>query len=227
MKTIIPLLIVFFSCNYKEEVSIDYSNPTVFDNNELLELYNEDQMDRRSNDYNYDELIKRDKKRRIKVQELLDSNKLITSNDYQNAAMIFQHGEYPSSYKKAVELMEKSIQIDSTVDKWLLAAATDRYLLSMNEPQVYGTQFSQTGPWEKPWELSTIDTTIISDKQRVEYGVGTLKEIREIIARMNRKKLEDIEDELTINEIISLIITQTTENPEFDISEKAINNFGY
>ncbi len=36
--------------------------------------------------------------------------------------------------------MRKSIELDSTAIKWLLAAAIDRELLSRGKPQICGTQ---------------------------------------------------------------------------------------
>jgi len=79
--------------------------------------------------------------------------------------------------------MKKAIDLDSTINKWLLAATTDRYLLSKGEPQIYGTQFYKEG--DEPWILSEIDTTKITDAERIEYGVETLAEQRLKVIKMN------------------------------------------
>ena len=79
--------------------------------------------------------------------------------------------------------MKKAIEKDSTINKWLFAAATDRYLLSKGEPQIYGTQYQKMG--DKPWKLGKIDTTKISDDERIKYGVETLAEQREKVKQMN------------------------------------------
>ena len=79
--------------------------------------------------------------------------------------------------------MKKAIELDSTIDKWLLAATTDRYLLSKGEPQIYGTQYLKMG--DEPWKLAEIDTIKISDTERVEYGVETLAEQSEKVKQMN------------------------------------------
>lgn len=221
------LILLFSSCknNHNQEISL---HDGLRDNQELIEIYNSDQTDRRSANFGWEELNKRDLNRRKRVQELLDSNKVKSSIDYQNAAMIFQHGRGPKSYEMAVKLMEKSIEIDSTANKWLLAAATDRYLLSKNEPQIYGTQYSQSGPWEEPWRLDEIDTTKVSDAERIEFGVETLEEQRENVKRMNRKKIPDLlKQNITIEEIVKIIVSQSKKEPEYDISERAINSFGY
>ncbi|MCH2196472.1 hypothetical protein [Kordia sp.] len=97
--------------------------------------------------------------------------------------MIFQHGKESTDYGMAVKLMKKSIELDATADKWLLAAATDRYLLSKNESQVYGTQYERNQG--EPWRLSDIDTTKITDEERIEFGVQTLAQQRERVKKMN------------------------------------------
>ena len=36
-----------------------------------------------------------------------------------------------------------AIELDSTKNKWLLAASIDRELMSRNKPQIYGTQYTK------------------------------------------------------------------------------------
>ena len=45
---------------------------------------------------------------------------------------------------------------------------------------------------DQPWVLSKIDTTKITDKERKEYGVGTLAEQRERVRMMNKKDLSEL-----------------------------------
>ncbi len=97
--------------------------------------------------------------------------------------MVFQHGNDSSDYGKAVGLMKKAIELDSTTNKWLLAATTDRYLLSKGEAQIYGTQYRKKA--DEPWKLAEIDTTKISDAERIKYGVETLAEQRQKVKEMN------------------------------------------
>jgi hypothetical protein len=156
------------------------------DNLELQKLYEADQGDRQNDNIDWSIVSKRDSLREVRIYELLDSNKARTSQDFHNAAMIFQHGRDSVAYGMAVKLMRKSIELDSTANKWLLAAAIDRYLLSRNKPQIYGTQYWKMK--DQPWELREIDTTKISDAERIEYGVETLSQQREKVKRMNSKK---------------------------------------
>lgn len=183
MRTFILLLIIsVFGCkNHKWQDS--EKQIVVTDNAELIKIYKNDQDDRKTDDINWQEVNKRDSLRRARVNELLDSNKIKTANDFKNAAMIFQHGNDSTDYGKAVRLMKKAIKLDSTINKWLYAATTDRYLLSKGEPQIYGTQYHKIG--DEPWKLAEIDTTKISDAERIEYGVETLAEQRKKLKEMN------------------------------------------
>ena len=99
--------------------------------------------------------------------------------------MVFQHGNDSLDYGKALQLIKKAISLDSTMNKQLLAATIDRYLLSKGDPQIYGTQYQRNKG--EPWRLAKIDTTKISDTQRIEYGVRTLAEQRQRVKEMNGK----------------------------------------
>ncbi|OUS01496.1 hypothetical protein A9Q86_06875 [Flavobacteriales bacterium 33_180_T64] len=225
---IIPLL--FLSCKEKTTIETEY---LISDNTELIEIYKNDQLDRQNINLNSSTPIdwsivsKRDHLRRERISQLLDSNKIHTSLDYHNAAMIFQHGEDSIAYGMAVKLMQKSIELDPKADKWLLAAAIDRNLLSRNKPQIYGTQYQKIGD-NNPWSLREIDTAQISDSQRIEYGVETLAQQREKVKNMNKKELSDlIASGKSIDEIIAYIHSSNNKNSNYDLSENGINNFGY
>ncbi len=181
------LVITILSCKtekkQKSETQIDK-----FDNTELVEIYENDQNDRMGESINWPEVNKRDSLRRIRVHQLLDSGKVRTGNDLKNAAMVFQHGQDSIDYGLAVSLMKKAIEKDTAINKWLFAAATDRYLLSKGEPQIYGTQYQKMG--DEPWKLGEIDTTKISDAERIKYGVETLAEQKEKVKKLNTEKSE-------------------------------------
>ncbi|WP_299124511.1 DUF6624 domain-containing protein [uncultured Winogradskyella sp.] len=153
------------------------------DNTELIEIYENDQNDRMTDNIDWSKVNKRDSIRRERVHQLLDSGKIKTGKDFKNAAMVFQHGKDSTDYGLAVRLMKNAIEKDSTINKWLFAAATDRYLLSKGEPQIYGTQYQKMG--DEPWKLGDIDTTKISDTERIRYGVETLAQQREKVKQMN------------------------------------------
>jgi tetratricopeptide (TPR) repeat protein len=228
MRIIILLAIVIgsVSCVSKNYKTPNVAREEVLDNPELIEIYKNDQADRLAENIDWSILNKNDSLREVRIYELLDSNKVRTSADYNNAAMIFQHGEDSIAYGMAVKLMRKSIELDSTRNKWLLAAAIDRELLSRNRPQIYGTQF-----WRKegqPFERREIDTTKIADAERIEYGVETLAQQREKVILRNRKRIQEFLNEgKSVNELIQFIKQENISSSKYDLSESAINGFCY
>ena len=202
----------------------DKVNPE--DNPELLEIYRSDQADRSAATIDWLTVSKRDSLRQIRVYELLDSNKVRTSMDYQNAAMVFQHGRDSVAYGMAVKLMKKSVELNPEADKWLLAAAIDRDLLSRNKPQIYGTQYyiKQDGTWE----LRKIDTTKVTDADRIEYGVETLAQQRELVKQMNKLPLMKMLDLYeSIDTLIQYIKSTDSHESPYDLSEYGLNALGY
>ena len=77
------------------------------DNTELQQLYDADQADRHNPNTDWKDINKRDKERQARVYEMLDNQEVNTSNDYHNAAMIFQHGGDTIASGMAVKLMRK------------------------------------------------------------------------------------------------------------------------
>lgn len=183
----VPLIMicVFNSCIGKK------TNKTTsvesHDNMEMLKMYNEDQADRSKDHIDWSTVSKNDSDRRARVRQLLNTNKIKTSLDHYRAAMIFQHGNDTVSSTMAVKMMRKAVELDSMTDKWLLAAAIDRDLMRKNKPQIFGTQFIRKNA-QSPWERYRIDTTKITDEERIIHGVRTLKQQREKEFLMNKKK---------------------------------------
>lgn len=215
------IIIGFISCDFKKE----RTQEAILDNVELIEIFNNDQADRTQHvDWNI--VQKNDSLREARVYELLASNKVRTSLDYNNAALIFHHGEDSVAYGMALKLMRKSIELDSTRNKWFLAVITDRYLLSINKPQVYGTQYKRLEDGTVLRE--EMDSTKITDAERIEFGVETLTEQREKIINLNRKKLTELLDEgKTIDEIVLFVKNDDAKTSQYDLRETWFNHLGY
>ena len=177
MKKIIITILVVSVLSCKSE-----KDKIITDNIELSEIHEQDQLDRQTR-LDWSKVNKRDSVRRVRVHQLLDSNKVVTAKDYKHAAMVFQHGNGPEDYGLAVELMEKAIALDSTINKWLLAAAIDRDLQRRGEPQIFGIQFIKNE--DNKWVLYDIDTTKINDETRRKYGVPNLSKLKAEADRMN------------------------------------------
>ena len=150
---------------------------TQIDNSELQKMYDSDQSSRMLKDIDIDWklLSKQDKEREIRVYEMIKAGQITTSKDYYNSAMIFQHGNDTIASAMAVKHMKKAIELDSTINRWLLAAAIDRDLMRRKKPQIYGTQYVIYNG-ETKWKRYEIDTTQVTDEQRKFYNVETLAE---------------------------------------------------
>ncbi len=216
---LIILFSVFFSCKNVQE---KYG-----DNQELIKMYEEDQYDRSNESPVFWKLkVKSDSMHLARVRKMLDLGLVRTSNDYVNAAMIFQHGPFAEDHRMAIEMMKKAIELNPATNKSLLAAATDRYLISTGKPQIYGTQYTILD--DGSWQLDTIDTTKITDAERREYGVETLEEQQEkvkIKSRINFASLNISEN--SVDEFITAIKKDEVNKTLSDVSEPSINNFGY
>lgn len=199
------------------------------DNAEILSMYERDQSSRKIANINWAQLNKDDSLRRSRVNQLLDSNKVLTGKDFYRSAMIFQHGNDTIASAKAVSLMKKALDLDSTVNKWLLAAAIDRHLMRQGKPQIYGTQYIMMGQNGK-WQRYQIDTTQVTDQERKIYNVETLSEQKEKERRMNLRPIAQYHATAkSLGETAALIKTEAKKGSAsiYDVSEAAINSFGY
>jgi hypothetical protein len=89
-----------------------------------------------------DEAYRHGDARRAEVRMLLAQGKLITGEDCSDAALIFQHGQTPEDFLFAHVLAVEGLMRGGSADKWIAASTLDRYLQSINQPQVFGTQYS-------------------------------------------------------------------------------------
>ena len=96
------------------------------DNVELKRMYDEDQGARRAPDIDWVLLTKNDSIREKRVYELIKEGKINTGKDFYHSAMIFQHGKDSVAYGMAVKHMRRAIELDSTINRWLLAAYPSR-----------------------------------------------------------------------------------------------------
>ena len=229
MKRLLPIgfLLVLLACSEqpKETTPAPEEAAPVEDNAELKALHDNDQKDRKAGEIDWAVVNKRDSARRVRVYEMLDQDLVRTANDYYHAAMVFQHGLDSVSYGMAVKLMRTAVEMDTSMNKWLLAAAIDRDLLSRNKPQIYGTQYSRPNG---KWVLSEMDTTQVTDEERKAYGVPALAQQRARVKQMNLKTLYERWTEVqSVDEILEFIRKEQATESEYDVSEDGINRFGY
>jgi tetratricopeptide (TPR) repeat protein len=200
------------------------------DNEELKKMYEEDQNARKMPKINWVELRNSDSLRSKRVYEFIDSGRIVTGKDYYHSAMIFQHGRDSVAYRMAVKQIQKAIELDTTISRWLFAAATDRELMSRDQPQIYGTQYCKMNVPNSKWERYKIDTTQITDKERRSYGVETLAEQVEKEFYMNLASLSDFyQNPNSIEATLDLIRREKKKErlSAYDVRESAVNDLGY
>lgn len=178
------------------------------DNIKLQEMYDADQSSRKLEKIDWSILHKEDKERREKVFEMIKRGEIVTAKDYYNSAMIFQHGNDTIASSMAVKHMKKAVELDPTIDKWLLAAAIDRDLMRKDEPQIFGTQFIKNNETNGKFVRYKIDTTKVSDEERIKYNVETLKQQKIKEQLLNANSLANLIEGRSFKESIELIKTE-------------------
>lgn len=119
-------------------------------------------------------MIAEDAARRVEARTMLAQGRVITAEDYHHAAFIFQHGSDAADYLLAHSLAIAAVARGKAESSWIAAATLDRYLMKIGQPQIYGTQYSQskeTGPTMDPY-----DRTLIPDSLRQALGVPVQSE---------------------------------------------------
>lgn len=231
MKYYLILFIIFFiACNSSKNVEIpnleEGTSAQFLGNEELIQMRKADQEDRILGCT--PEVSRRDSLRQIRLYELLDSNLIKTANDHYAAGLLFHHGGDTSANLMAIKMLEKAFEMDTSMgkQKWLLAAATDRYLLNKGKAQIYGTQYSRDMKGNRI--LMDIDTTQVTDAERKEYGVSTLAEIYERLKWRNKKQLFTLYiDGIPIDEIIALCKQECMVDGTYNVTNRSINKFAY
>jgi hypothetical protein len=166
MRLALVLLLSFIpSCLQAQTIPTNNLPSHVSDNPTLTEMFTLDQEARGSDHIDWAKLAKDDEQRRNDLRHMLSAGGVRTGNDYFHAAMIFQHGQNPDEYLMAHVLAMDAVALGSKEARWLSAATLDRYLLSIWQPQVFGTQF-HGGPGFGSMTHDKINPTIVSDSMR-------------------------------------------------------------
>lgn len=140
---------------------------------EVLSLFEADQKDRQDDllQRNPEMLQEKDKRRYEKALLLFErytKEPMLFSGEMKyQLAFLFQHGENSEDYEKAKQLALSAESEGVDGAGWLSAAAEDRYLVSLGQPQKWGTQFIQKeGVWEYVTPLEDDAVSGITDSMR-------------------------------------------------------------
>ena len=156
---------------------------TAADNERLKQIVQRDQA-LRTKSTDKSAITETDADQRTLVPAMIDDNKLHTALDFRNAALVFQHGSTPNDYLLAHTLAVIGASKGDRVALWLSAATLDRYLQSIKQPQVYGTQLTRN-PTSAPWSLDPINEHLLPDSLREQTNVPPLDDERKTLQKMN------------------------------------------
>jgi hypothetical protein len=115
-----------------------------------------------------------DADRRVIVHRMISAGELHTGLDYRNASLVMQHGSAPDDYLLAHVLAVIGAGKGDKTALWLSAATLDRYLQSIKQPQIYGTQYRRV--FSSQWTQEPYNRTLLTDALREATGVKTLQE---------------------------------------------------
>ena len=151
-------------------------NENVESNPFMRAIYDEDQQARKDqltmSPAQWEALAREDAARQQRTRALLASEQLHSGEDFRQAAFIFQHGTTPEDFLLAHTLAMVAVSKGDDTAVWIGAATLDRYLQSIDRPQVYGTQFRNES--NEPGTQEPYNRTLISDSLRLELGVPPL-----------------------------------------------------
>lgn len=142
-------------------------------NPEMKRIFEEDQRPRQSGpNIDWSSVSKADAVRRTETMRLVSEGALHSGEDFNWAANIFQHGSAPDDYLFAHTLALVAVRKGYSEATWIAAATLDRYLQSVKQPQIYGTQF--LAPEGEAEKQEPYDRTLIPDSLRRLLGVPDL-----------------------------------------------------
>ena len=144
------------------------------DNEEMTTIVARDQADRATNSH-IDEhaLEKADSERRLQTEALLEKGLLHSGPDFDHAALVFQHGTTSNDYLLAHVLAVIAVSKGQSGAVWISAATLDRYLQSLHQPQILGTQYKVLN--KDPSTQEPYNRGLVSDALRTYMGVPDLK----------------------------------------------------
>ena len=161
---------------------------------EIKRLYDEDQQDREgivvldlSDQNSLLKLQMRDEARRKRARELLNAGALRTAKEFRMAAFIFQHGNAPDDYLTAHVLALVGVAKGDRESRWIAAATLDRYLLSVKQPQVFGTNYSQKDA-SSPLTQEPYHRDLIPDSLRAALCVPNIGDQEKILESLRKNQ---------------------------------------
>ena len=129
-------------------------------------------------------ITRTDADRLSEVKKMIAADQLHTGLDYRNASLILQHSHESDDYLLAHTLAVIGVSKGDKTSLWLSTATLDRYLTSIKQPQIYGTQYLHPDP-AKPWTQEPYNNTLISDGLRQELTLPNSAEQKKRLTDLN------------------------------------------
>ena len=153
---------------------------------ELKRLVDADQKDRESSSIDWEKVGPRDAERRARVKEIVNSGVSFCAEDLSGAALVLQHGDKPDDFLLAHILASAAVVKGDPEACWLSAAALDRYLHSIERPQVFGTQYRNKN--NGPWTQDPFDSKLLPAQVREIFRVPPLDKQQQQLKQMNKDR---------------------------------------
>jgi hypothetical protein len=151
-------------------------------NPEIVRLVVQDQWDRGNDLFSGrqvkpldgKEIWKNDEERHAAVRKLLAEGKLQSGKDYNFAALIFQHSDQSADLILAHTFAVTAVGKGESGARGLAAMTMDRYLWSVKQAQVFGTQFHPGN--DGIMTMEPYDRTAVADGLRAVWCIVPLAE---------------------------------------------------
>lgn len=124
-----------------------------------------------------------DARNTARMREIVDTygwpmKSMVGAGGAHSAWLLVQHADRDVAFqRRCLTLMRALLEIDE-VHRQDVAYLTDRVLCNEGKPQIYGTQFHLVSGNSQPRPIEDAENV---DKRRLEIGLPTLEEYREIL----------------------------------------------
>ncbi len=137
----------------------------------MAEIEREEQADEKEFADLLAEMQRRDAQRLNQIIELLAADKLTSTQDLESAALILQHGSIPEHYLLAHEIGTIAVLKGGTTP--LGAYAEDRFLLSIDRKQRFGSQYHEINGQTQLLPLEDTPRTKVTPAFRQRHRIWT------------------------------------------------------
>jgi hypothetical protein len=133
------------------------------------------------------------------LRSMLATGEFRSAEDFKEAAFVFQHGNNPEDCLFAHVLALEALMRGDESAKWIAASTLDRYLQSIKQPQVFGTQYplnpnlahtahaaaAGQAPFRGGRTLEPYNENFLPDSVRLDFCVPVLTQQKQNVSLFN------------------------------------------